>query len=630
MSHLRSSRKRSFYSPSPSPSPPQPPARAFHSINIARSDWLPTPPTREKQGAWEWIKGRRRLVFGGVVLFLLLRLWVSSSPSPSPPPSSSPPPLSQSNTTATIPPTALQLIKPTPVPLLRKARPPPTPPDPNEKYLSYLPHSGFHNQRISLENALSLSLLLNRTLLLPPVWLGTAIPYISYSKMYDRLRAASKKGLEGCKRERGLSRECVGYWDWTMVGWETFVDLSGYEEQGGRVVDWWEFSESWIGEKLGVERERSLSSSYKAIQKILQEQGSLVGNGDVFEVWDEKLYQFRISSVSPSTLSALSTIPPPSSPPTPPPTGLSSSLSTAEDRYYIYNKYLSVLPLSDLKERTKDHALLALGTLFGTTRLHFFPRSSPEYSARSLARKTMVFNNPGLKKVADEIASTLRTFAARQAQGRGGGQEGYWAVHLRVGDGKFREYKEKNALRVFGELLSEMGVSNATKEELVDRWRNGRQDGEEKRTDGKISRPFKLLKRLVGFQAEKEQQQEPKLVCRSPPHSPSHLLPFNRPLFIATDSPTLHDRALELFTTAFPCVFTLADFSTLQSYREVVEGWYVEADGVALGPMMPPFLDAMVAARGEAIAGTPESTFSKFATDVLWRVERGLEIVERG
>lgn len=37
----------------------------------------------------------------------------------------------------------------------------------NEKYLTYLPHSGFNNQRIEMENALMLSFLLNRTLLLP-------------------------------------------------------------------------------------------------------------------------------------------------------------------------------------------------------------------------------------------------------------------------------------------------------------------------------------------------------------------------------------------------------------------------------------------------------------------------------
>jgi len=33
----------------------------------------------------------------------------------------------------------------------------------NEKYIGYLPHSGFHNQRAALQNALYLGKLLNRT-----------------------------------------------------------------------------------------------------------------------------------------------------------------------------------------------------------------------------------------------------------------------------------------------------------------------------------------------------------------------------------------------------------------------------------------------------------------------------------
>lgn len=47
----------------------------------------------------------------------------------------------------------------------------------NIKYLTYLPHSGFHNQRIEMENALLLSYILNRTLLLPKANLGNSIPW---------------------------------------------------------------------------------------------------------------------------------------------------------------------------------------------------------------------------------------------------------------------------------------------------------------------------------------------------------------------------------------------------------------------------------------------------------------------
>lgn len=36
--------------------------------------------------------------------------------------------------------------------------------DPSERYLGYLPHSGFHNQRVQLQNAMVLAVEMNRTL----------------------------------------------------------------------------------------------------------------------------------------------------------------------------------------------------------------------------------------------------------------------------------------------------------------------------------------------------------------------------------------------------------------------------------------------------------------------------------
>jgi len=102
--------------------------------------------------------------------------------------------------------------------------------DPKEKkklphqarYLSYLPHSGFHNQRIALENALTLAKVLNRTLLIPPCLLGTAIPWIEFDKLVLRLRTiSSTSGLDHCYHNSEhqqmmaaaaavSSRECLG------------------------------------------------------------------------------------------------------------------------------------------------------------------------------------------------------------------------------------------------------------------------------------------------------------------------------------------------------------------------------------------------------------------------------------
>src|SRR5262249_11489019 len=56
---------------------------------------------------------------------------------------------------------------------------------PQELFLAYLPHSGFHNQRIAFENALTLARLLNRTLLVPPIRLAeSSLPYYPFDTLY--------------------------------------------------------------------------------------------------------------------------------------------------------------------------------------------------------------------------------------------------------------------------------------------------------------------------------------------------------------------------------------------------------------------------------------------------------------
>ncbi|CAB5215583.1 unnamed protein product [Rhizophagus irregularis] len=62
--------------------------------------------------------------------------------------------------------------------------------DENEKFLTYLPHSQFHNQLIELKNAIVLAYLTNRTLIIPPIIHFTrnfSIPYAPLNRLYDRL-----------------------------------------------------------------------------------------------------------------------------------------------------------------------------------------------------------------------------------------------------------------------------------------------------------------------------------------------------------------------------------------------------------------------------------------------------------
>ncbi|KAL8284078.1 hypothetical protein RQP46_005191 [Phenoliferia psychrophenolica] len=77
--------------------------------------------------------------------------------------------------------------------------------DESARYLSYLPHSGFHNQRIALTNAFVLSTLLNRTLLVPPITIDiyesseTTSQLDKAPKFSNRIDLVDLRALDGVK-----------------------------------------------------------------------------------------------------------------------------------------------------------------------------------------------------------------------------------------------------------------------------------------------------------------------------------------------------------------------------------------------------------------------------------------------
>src|SRR5689334_7685658 len=60
-----------------------------------------------------------------------------------------------------------------------------------EQFITYLPHSQFHNQIIELKNAIVLAYLTNRTLIMPPILRYNqsklSIPHSALYGLYDRL-----------------------------------------------------------------------------------------------------------------------------------------------------------------------------------------------------------------------------------------------------------------------------------------------------------------------------------------------------------------------------------------------------------------------------------------------------------
>ncbi|CAG8736590.1 17874_t:CDS:1 [Dentiscutata erythropus] len=91
-----------------------------------------------------------------------------------------------------------------------------------ENYLTYLPHSGFHNQRIALENAVFLAWFLNRTLIIPPLLMYKSRALIpigrSFEDLYNRLSkhtVCKNNSLENCQAE-----------SYIRYNWEELMDFT--------------------------------------------------------------------------------------------------------------------------------------------------------------------------------------------------------------------------------------------------------------------------------------------------------------------------------------------------------------------------------------------------------------------
>jgi hypothetical protein len=217
---------------------------------------------------------------------------------------------------------------------------------PDEKYLSYLPHSGFHNQRIAFENALVLAFALRRTLLVPPIRLANKpIRYVEFDTLVRHHELSSKLGLQHCPQVPSyLSRplECLEYFESSYLPWSLLVDLSLPLIQLPNV------SQRWLREHLCLKE------------------------NDIYTLKDRSPYQFRF-------------------------------LDTNTDSSSTSDRYAQDVYFSDLS--AVNTRLIQLGTLFGTSRLRLKDPTNLAYQ-RSV-RHSMIFINQDLSQVADSIAISL-------------------------------------------------------------------------------------------------------------------------------------------------------------------------------------------------------------------------------
>ena len=219
-----------------------------------------------------------------------------------------------------------------------------------ERYLAYLPHSGFHNQRIALENALVLARILNRTLLVPPARLGNDL--ISYHRFDDLQRLlihSGKQGLDHCSRvplRIVPPSECWGYFDYTHVSWDWLVDLS-----------------TFAAEQLLFHHD---TLTYPWLE-------SPPPDGDTLRLKDQTAYDFRFVDYTPALDGG------------------------------VHPRYNIAYPISTLAASSAQ--LIQLGTLFGSARLHL--TQSRNLATRTAIRERMGFANPHLRTASTAAVNAL-------------------------------------------------------------------------------------------------------------------------------------------------------------------------------------------------------------------------------
>lgn len=502
-------------------------------------------------------------------------------------------------------------------------------PSPQEQYLAYLPHSGFHNQRVSFENALILARMLNRTLIVPPIRLGLFLRFAPFDKLFRYVALSTKAGLDHCPRTAKLAffvpQECLGYDEYTMVPWSALVNLHHIAHLV-RVVERWDPSSAFLSHFLNI------------------------SSNEVAYVKDTRPYQLQI-------------------------------YDDGSNPRPLNPKYAERLNVEDLKEEYGDYRLLHIGSIFGSSRFRLTGDENLE--TRKLVRESMVYQNSVLIGIADSISRSeeLGLFEI----GSGDTSANYWAVHLRLGDGIFQKKREKNIRLLWWSLLAgpmNLGLDDVTA--LESNILGVSRDSIEP-PDATLIGIETARGQFIDFSNSsywKAQAPNPSSRstnktsnCRGPLYTQPHLVNLNNPVYIATDARNPRDHpSLQIFVRTLPCLFFLSDFtapvpgplpapSPLASFLSVFNPFDVKGihipflrsnerlvsplsakkdyllplhailnpdDQLPLEKFLLPFIDSMVAARAKEVLGTPHSTFSRFTVDVLHQVHVGREIMQRG
>ncbi|CEP14768.1 hypothetical protein [Parasitella parasitica] len=440
----------------------------------------------------------------------------------------------------------------------------------NEKFLSYLPHSGFHNQRIELENALLLASYLNRTLLVPPVYLASpAMPWLRYEKLHERLLFQTKNGLDHCveldKAGLPLPSECLNNFRWTNIPWSFFYDMQSIKKQVPVVF------------RPGLD--------YQWLYRT-------------FSLTEQDVYFFK-------------------------------DMSPYE--YQIHDDRSTYLPLDRFSYRIDlvtleniPHRVLHFGSMFGSYRI--LAETGQHADLLRHIRSKMIFSNPVLSGAAERIVQQLggaNNFVGLHVR------VGDGIFKLRASilvDDIYHELVDK-----FTDLTVDQVAEYEGGIEQHDLDRTESTEYEIKlRSFHPIDETNYTKPIEVHHNPDIVLDTNPNIVSRLKCQSGDHItLRFrNTVVYLATDAPDPRNHPLlrKLFRV-FPCVFVLGDFV---NELEDIKRLQVVEERVRLESYLIPMVDAMISAHGHTFLGTPHSTFTSYIERQLHPVYTGKPVQVMG
>ena len=514
------------------------------------------------------------------------------------------------------------------------------------KYVSYLTHSGLNNQRIALENAIITAYLLNRTLIIPPLFIGKAVPWKPYSHLKSLL-------IQRVQQIQSTRRKCIKEVEHKLdIGNATEIRDQLYiacRKPTREIAKWSDFVDFSFLEKLNVTYIEMAATEYPNFN---MSDTTIIKDDDLYsyKLFDTDLdmvhnLQFDYFDITTFKENEIFHQQP----------TIKAAVPMSEELKEMYmGKYKIPLEISFLSKF--NQTLVQFGSLFGSSRLCLLNKKN--LKIQKFVQQSLIFNNPLIAEITDtmreklgqyvsihyrsteagfilhkvdfmkNLHKELRTFVSLYLQHHNSHLPGilYSNQTISISDifsdqksGNYDHFKFKEMEDVVDNVDTIPSLESVTKEQSSDK-RMAMCKKHQKGWLHQLQQTLNLDKKL-----DDDPIYDKQVIKKLPKTLPLVL-------FIATDvSNPQRDRFLNNLSRKFPCTFYLNDFKAtqmlqtdpimineinLQLGKATVDQKYGELLSFGKGNLYFAFIDQVMAGNGVAFFGTEMSTFSQMSLNV--------------